>query len=276
MSQSFSDSSLNELALAAEANMREAAALWGRLLGARLHTTPEADWFRSNVALSMFNGIIHAQLEPKHLDEQIERLLEPFSADGLPMTWLLGPSSRPNDLESRLIQHGLHLDQHLPAMVLDLQALPTDESLPPGITGKIVKNQREMESWIHVVATGSGFPDFVATILLNLLREHGYNASSACRPYLIFCDGEPVGTSLLIPGAGVAGIYCVSTLESARRKGIGRTATITALQDARNQGYRLATLQSSEMGYRIYQHLGFQEVCTLTLYTLPATTWSPS
>ncbi|GHO43977.1 GNAT family N-acetyltransferase [Ktedonospora formicarum] len=276
MSQSFSSSSLSNLALAAEANMREAAALWGRLLGAKLHTSQEADWFHSGVSLSMFNGVICAQLESDHIDEQIEHLLKPFRDDGLPVTWLLGPTSRPNDLESRLIKHGLHLDQRLPAMMLDLQTLPMDEPLPSGITVKLVENQHEMENWIHVVATGSGFPDFIATILLNLLREHGYNASSASRPYLALRDGEPVASSLLVPGGGIAGIYCVCTLENARRQGIGRTATIAALRDARDHGYRLATLQSSEMGYRIYRRLGFQEVCTLTLYTLPATTWSPS
>lgn len=133
-----------------------------------------------------------------------------------------------------------------------------------------------MEHWLRVVSAGSSFPAPLHSILLDLLYRHSYHTSATCRPYLALRNGEPVGTSLLLLGGGMAGIYCVTTLEKARRMGIGRASTMATLWDARRIGYRFATLQSSQMGYKIYQDLGFQEVCTFALYTLPATTWSPS
>jgi hypothetical protein len=41
------------------------------------------------------------------------------------------------------------------------------------------------------------------------------------------------------------------------------------LREARAAGYRVGTLQASEMGFPVYRRLGFQEVCTFGLYLWP-------
>jgi len=66
--------------------------------------------------------------------------------------------------------------------------------------------------------------------------------------------------------AGVAGIFAVSTLPEARGRGIGTALTVAPLVDAREAGYRVGTLQASDMGYPIYRKLGFQDVCQYNLY----------
>jgi ribosomal protein S18 acetylase RimI-like enzyme len=78
--------------------------------------------------------------------------------------------------------------------------------------------------------------------------------------------GEPVATSLMFLGAGVAGIYAVSTARRARRQGVGRAMTLVPLLEARAKGYRIGTLHSSPMGLSLYRQLGFQEYCRLRLY----------
>jgi hypothetical protein len=52
----------------------------------------------------------------------------------------------------------------------------------------------------------------------------------------------------------------VGTLPAARRQGIGKAITLQPLLDARARGYRYAILFSSQMGYRVYQQLGFRDV----------------
>lgn len=69
-------------------------------------------------------------------------------------------------------------------------------------------------------------------------------------------------------GAGVAGIYAVGTSEAARGKGIGTAITAVPLLDARAEGYHVATLQSSEMGFSVYERMGFREYCKLSRYLL--------
>ena len=86
------------------------------------------------------------------------------------------------------------------------------------------------------------------------------------RHYLGRLGGEPVATSALFFAAGVAGVYCVSTIESARRRGIGAAVTLAALREARDLGHGLAVLTSSEMGYSVYRKLGFVEYCRIGLY----------
>jgi ribosomal protein S18 acetylase RimI-like enzyme len=83
------------------------------------------------------------------------------------------------------------------------------------------------------------------------------------RNYLGYLNGRPVSTSTVFYGGGVAGIYCVSTLPEARGKGIGAAITLKPLQEARDMGYRVGVLQSSEMGFNVYKKLGFRHLCQI-------------
>lgn len=99
-----------------------------------------------------------------------------------------------------------------------------------------------------------------------MYRKAGLSDQGAWHHYLGYWNGEPVATTSLFLGAGVAGIYFVWTLPSARRQGIGAAITLAALQDARRLGYRLGILGASSMGYSVYQRLGFREYCKLEIY----------
>jgi ribosomal protein S18 acetylase RimI-like enzyme len=84
--------------------------------------------------------------------------------------------------------------------------------------------------------------------------------------YVGYLSGQPVATSELFLGAGVAGIYWVSTLPEARRKGIGLAITQAPLLQAREMGYRLGILHSSDQGMGTYRQLGFVEKCRMGHY----------
>ena len=78
---------------------------------------------------------------------------------------------------------------------------------------------------------------------------------------------EPVS---LVTAGGAAGIYNVTTVEAARGRGIGAAMTVAAVRHGADLGFDLATLQASTMGRPVYERLGFEFVCDLLPYRLPA------
>jgi len=98
----------------------------------------------------------------------------------------------------------------------------------------------------------------------------GLGAQLALQRYVAFLDGRPVDMSALFLGAGVAGVYEVATAKDARRQGSGAAATLAPLRRARELGYRIGVLQASALGTGVYARLGFQQVCSFSLYA-----WEP-
>ena len=61
----------------------------------------------------------------------------------------------------------------------------------------------------------------------------------------------------------MAGIYDVATLPETRGRGLGSALTLAPLLDARQAGYRIGVLQSSEMGFGVYKKMGFRHLCQI-------------
>ena len=128
-----------------------------------------------------------------------------------------------------------------------------------------VEDAVTLKTWAVAVLDGFELPDLYPGYV-NL------ECSLGCQPfyrrYLAILRGQPVATSALFLGKNVAGIYCVATVPSARRLGIGAAVTQHALLEARAEEYHIAVLQASQMGRGVYLWLGFQEFSTLYGYSL--------
>jgi ribosomal protein S18 acetylase RimI-like enzyme len=127
-----------------------------------------------------------------------------------------------------------------------------------------------MESWLHTLTTGFGFPEAVAQIFFHLFQSTPFVPHASCQLFLGTIDSTPVGTSLLFLDGQMAGIYAVATIPSQRRCGVGTQMTRIAVEKARQLGYTYVTLQATQMGESIYRHLGFLPVCSFQTYR-----WTP-
>lgn len=79
-------------------------------------------------------------------------------------------------------------------------------------------------------------------------------------------DGAAVSTALAFDLDGDCGIYNVSTLEPARRRGLGTALTALHLHAAAARGCRTASLQSSPMAERVYAAVGFRPLGRILEY----------
>jgi ribosomal protein S18 acetylase RimI-like enzyme len=79
-------------------------------------------------------------------------------------------------------------------------------------------------------------------------------------------DGETVATASAFDLHGDSGIYNVTTLEHARRRGLGTALTALQVHDARTRGCATASLQSTETAEHIYAAVGFRDLGRILEY----------
>ena len=89
-------------------------------------------------------------------------------------------------------------------------------------------------------------------------------SSPEVRTVIAYLDDEPVATAQTLLSHGIAGVYCVATLEAARGRGLGDLVTRAVTNRAFDEGARANTLQASSMGEPIYVRMGWRGAATAT------------
>ena len=263
MDKILTDTSKASLAAAFELNLFSLFQLFKQWPQAEVHDTPELLWSITNIPFPLFNSVVRTGLPSGKLDAGIDSVLAEYRSRKVPMMWWVGPSTQPADLGSILSERGFQLSVH-PGMAVDLAGLPESYVLPQDLEIRKVENQPDLEIYCRVLCGVFGMPDFVADAFFDFYKNLGFD--SPFYNYIGVLKDEIVATSSVCLGGGVAGVYNVATLESARGKGIGSAMTAFPLLEARSAGYRIAVLESSESGYSVYQKLGFQEYCKISRY----------
>jgi GNAT superfamily N-acetyltransferase len=265
MSDILQDLSAPALVAAIRANPIE----WRRALGnspkAEVYESPELTWVLTGMPTPSLNAVLLAKAEPEDVGAIIERTRAHFSARGVTkISWWIDPGTQQADLGKHLEDHGLTYREGGPGMAVDLLALNEDLPAPSGLMIEPVKDTEALKKWAYASVAGFELPETNVQIWFDLLT--GLEFDLPLRNYLGILDGEPVATSQLFLGAGVAGIYVVATVPAARRQGIGAAITLAPLRDARALGYRIGILHASPMGEGVYRRLGFQEYCKMSHY----------
>lgn len=259
------DLSSQSLALANEANYIEFVLhrrLWDKTT---VYDEPEMAMTVTDIPVPLFNVVTRVRLSPDNLEKGIEKAIGRFKEKAVPGNWHVGPATKPSDIGNVLQAHGFVQTASQPGMAMDLDALKEFVTVPELVIEPI-RTRAQVDSCVEVGLQGFGMPDFLKEILPGLITSLGLEPESSIQNYLGVLDNKPVAVSTVYYGAGVAGIYNVTTLHEARGRGIGTAMTVKPLLDARVKGYRVGILQSSEMGYSVYERIGFREVCKIEIY----------
>jgi len=78
--------------------------------------------------------------------------------------------------------------------------------------------------------------------------------------------GENVATAMAFDHGGDCGIYNLTTLEHARRRGLGTALTALHAYDAVARGCQTASLQSTQIAEQVYRTVGFRDLGRILEY----------
>lgn len=143
-----------------------------------------------------------------------------------------------------------------------------DDAGPPAVSGDDGLRVRavgvdDLPRYARTVAEGFGAPHDV----LAVLADPALAAVDGMAFFLAELDGVPVGTGMTATSGGVTGLYNVTTLPSARRRGHGRAITLELVRAAHAAGAGTCYLYASELGEPVYRSVGFRTVEDLTVLT---------
>ncbi len=249
-----------------EENLWEAWSIFGRGPGCFLHEEDDLLWFETPIPIVPYNGVLRSQLQA-NVDQRIDSIIECFARKKAQFMWIVHPSSRPSDLPDRLQSRGLKDVEPVHGMARSLDDLPKLTPLPDDIEIRKVADERDASAFYQFAAWRWNVPDEYKEHYAAIAKGFRFGRSgSKAHMWQAWRAGRPVSKAGMYLGAKSAGIYAVVTRPEARKLGLARTLTLTALDEARSLGYRLAVLHSTPMAKSLYRSMGFDNIAEFGLF----------
>ena len=257
--------STSALQRAIKANLFEFCRAAAQLPHGELREDDSFSQWTFGVPYPWFNAVLARRAGNDGDLPRVQSAIEYFRALHIgPFVWWLAPGLARADWEPILAPFGFSYSDDTPGMAVDLATLNEDITTPSDFHIVTVDNDDSLKIWAATFVKGYGLPSGFYESVYQLMLKFGFD--QPCRNYLGLLNGIPVATANLFFGAGVAGIQMVATLPEARGKGIGAAITLQPLMEARKLGYRAGILQSSDMGFSVYERLGFKHRCQMEYF----------
>jgi ribosomal protein S18 acetylase RimI-like enzyme len=191
-------------------------------------------------------------------EDVLERARTFFSARRRGFT-IVARAHADQDLMRVALDAGLEQWGNAPAMMLD-HRLP-ERAPPPGAIVTRVETEDDVGAFAAVMAAAYstyGMPPDVAPAIFSsrdvLIAPHMVAFLARLE------EGAPAAGAMMILTHGVAGIYWVGTIPTARGRGLAEACTRAAGNAGFDLGARVAALQASEMGEPVYRRMGYVEL----------------
>lgn len=130
---------------------------------------------------------------------------------------------------------------------------------PGRIRLRSVASERDARIWAEIYPKNFGYAISATTLL---------KTGSSIPFYLIYLEGQPIGTAIAYPTENVIGIHGLGILPQFRKQGFAEEAMGILVNNALHYNIKWATLQSSSMGKNMYLKLGFTEDFLMMTYKL--------
>jgi GNAT superfamily N-acetyltransferase len=262
MSEISKENFLHEL----EENLWETWSLFGQGVNSELHKDELYIWYRTPLPVIPYNGVIKFQVK-EDVDKTIDRIIAKCSENGRQFMWLVHPSSEPKDLAERLHTRGLIEIELMPGMARTLSDLPEIPPLPKDIEIREAIEKHDIEELVEFSTWRWDIPVENIEIYKEVIAPFKFGHPDAkTRVWQAWKNGKPVSKVAIHRSKNSVGVYAVATRPEARRMGLARIITLTALKAVQAEGVGIAILHSTPMAERLYASMGFEKQADFRLF----------
>lgn len=250
-----------QLAIAVEENLNALFRAMMILPESEIVETDAVTYHHAFPSNPMFKGVWATRLTNENADAVIDETLAWYKQRGAPFIfWWVTPRSTPADLRERLLARGFQENiASDPGMAVELNALNENIKTPENFRIERALRDSQIRDWANTFVEAFKIPAWAGNAWYDATTRIGAE-NAPWQLYLGYWNDKPVATNILFHGAGVASVYGVGTIASARGQGIGAIITLKPLLDARDMGFQYGVLFSTEMGHPVYKRLGFRDV----------------
>ena len=238
---------------------------FGRWPSGKLHERGGLVWTETPMRSLPYNGVIRTRLDEASAEAAIDDVIGRYRERGVNFMWIAHPTASPGDLGKRLESRGLTLVEVATCMSLEL-----DGWTGPSPTAEVreVQNDDDLERYAEIIMKYWEVPADDQPHVREMNRYWSGERAPGARFLAFLEDGEPVGKGYLsLAGPpGVAAIFGMSVVPTARGKGVASAMTAAMLNRACDEGCRRVVLHSSEMAVSLYRRAGFMERCRFEVY----------
>lgn len=264
----LTDTSREAIVQAIDENLLAFRLLFGKLPSAKLFKEKGVMYLDTNIPYDKWNGVLVTNFTENDADKRIKQVKDYFCARKRSMSWWVGPNTKPSKLGNHLEKNGFFHYDASPAMAYDLLQYQTETHFPEGLTIKPVQTNIEIQDFLEVLKSSYRHNQIGMDALSILLSKLVMEENPSLLNYVGYVKGRPVTCASILMAAGVAGIHFVGTNPVVRGQGFATTITLYVMHIALKLGFRIAVLRASEMGFPIYQRLGFVEYFKIHQYIL--------
>jgi ribosomal protein S18 acetylase RimI-like enzyme len=158
---------------------------------------------------------------------------------------------------------GLRMVESRPGMALRVSALRPAPA-PPGVEICRVEDAKLLAAAAEADAAAFG----AEVALTRAFLPDALLQDAAQRVFVAIVGGAVVGAGESGLADGVLGVFGIATIPSFRRHGIAGALTSRLITDRAGEA-DLAVLQSSRLGYGVYERLGFRAMSTWEVWVEP-------
>lgn len=138
--------------------------------------------------------------------------------------------------------------------LMTLHPLPGENATVPGLEVRTVRTPEDLA--LYCAADQEEYSDQAFQLAMVALAA----SVEGVTMHLGLIDRVPVARSMAVVHEGVVGIHNVYVAPSRRRQGLGAAITAAAIESGRAAGATAACLEATELGFSVYQKMGFRRV----------------